>query len=284
MPTSDLVIGAVGAMAILLAFTGLTTIDARAGPYESDLEPVVLGGEIRGTYHYTASSGTMLPGGTCMPTVPASDCAPPHLRVSLRATGLPDLGPSLHYAVFILGDGTTFPLGVLDNDGDTHTFTFDGEVGSAHHVWLVISIETSVDAAAPSAARVLHHTLGDRTGYDEIPIEAPLAPALPDAAGALKLTQIGAVTVSARTAAELSGLAAMPGVSYRAWIGGTDGTADFIHLGDFETDPDDATRASLSSRVERLQLADHERFLVTLGPADLEPRFAQELPVLLARL
>ncbi|MBW3584102.1 MAG: hypothetical protein KY455_13505 [Euryarchaeota archaeon] len=255
-----LVVGIVGAVAIVLTLVGLFAIETRPGPIERPLVPA--GHEVltEGTYATRAASGDIGPGGVCVPEPPATTCTQAETQVRLRLSGLPDPGAGRYHA-FLLGASAMRPLGPLDADKDgfvlRSTAARDGQDADR----LLVSLESRTDTRRPGPLIVYEQDLDDDTD-----LSRRYTMHLIETVGEVRLNQIGAVEVSATAKATVPLPTPLDGWHLHAWF--VDAAGRAVDLGPFEHGDD---RAVLDARVERVDLAVQTRFLVTLEPLDAAP-------------
>lgn len=248
----------VGALAILIAVAGLVIVEARSGPFDHRIGQATVSTALSGTIQVTTGGPAGTDGTLCAAGPPV--CEDPTTEVDLEMTGLPVLQGPASYAGFLTGADRVLPLGVLSLDGETYHLETTEDEDARELDRLVISLTQGSDPEAPSPFVVLEVPvdLGDGAAELADRFEAGLGPIQ----GRLSVAQVGAAEVSATADAMIEGLAAEPGWTYRAWFVDEEGVD--TPLG--ELSQEDAGTWVLDARVERVILAEQDRFLVTLLP------------------
>jgi hypothetical protein len=277
MAVSDVVVGAAGALVIVTALIGVVVIENRAGPYEYALEATAVTGEAAGFFRATSGGAEPQLPGDCVPVPDVITCTAPHLRVELTVSGLPEI-PGHAYVAFLHGAAGGLFLGSLESTAGGSRLVHEAAVDASGYTQLLVTLEAPQDVLSSSGAVLYAKGLG--TGSDrEVSLEGILQPLFPAADGDLRLSQIGAVSVSALASGTLRSVEPIAGFAYRAWLSSGDA---HTRLGDYTFDA--AGVASLDVRVERVVLAAHERFLVTLEPVASDAGAPLGLPVASAPL
>lgn len=255
-----LVVGLMGAVAIVLTLVGLFVIEARPGPIERPLVPYDHEIFAEGIYTTRAASGDTGPGGACLPEPPATTCTQAETQVRLRLSGLPDAGDGAYHG-FIADASGWRHLGPLDPDGDDHVLDTTESYDGREDRRLLVSLEPHVAPREPGPIVVYRQDLlaaQDLSGGHSMH--------LVEAEGEVRLNQIGAVEMSATAKATIASPVPLTGWRLHAWFLDANGAA--VDLGPFE---DEGTHAVLDVRAERVGLADQTRFIVTLEPLGTDP-------------
>lgn len=267
--TRDTVVGILGAIVIVTASIGLFIVEGRSGPATHGLATSEVVVEATGSYEETRATGTVGPGGTCIPDAPQTACTPARSKATMRFGGLPQV-PGAHYVAFLdREDGAPVRLGALAVEGDTRFLSWEEATDGRSFTTLIVTLHTGPEPAGPNGLVVYQDRFGPVEPGSEARFADTYIAMLGSGEGQVTVDQIGAVEVSATADATLSGARLPDGWTFRAWfLEERAGTAGATDLGPFET-IGDGTHV-LDSRVERVDLSDQRRFVVTLVPAGVE--------------
>lgn len=261
------VIALVGATVIILATAGLSEIHARAGPFEEPLVPASIPLTTSGTYVATGPRGTTGPGNVCVPAAGETQCSAPRLSVELAVAGLPMPTGTARYQAFLIGDDT-LSLGSLVASLGRHGLDYDEARDGRSYRELVVTLERT-DAASPTGITVVTIDIAGKGQTAPATLANVFGATIASGTGTVRAAEIGAFSKSTTAVAELNGLTDFEGWTYHAWFVTID--AEYIPLGAWQVDENDATHATLDGRVEKIRLEDQRLFITTLEPEDASP-------------
>lgn len=255
--TQDRGILLTGGLAIALTVAGLAVVEANTGPFDHELEHATHDIELTGTY-------TVEDGSASSPVCqndPSGDVCSPETRIEATIDGLPPLADGSAYGAFLVDGDDILALGALEPGPDGHRLSFEGDVDADTYEYLRFSIVSDEDPS--EQACVLRDQMLPTSGGDAMPIEDGFEVPPRTIEGEASLAQIGAVEVAITASATIDGLPPLQGWSYEAWL--VDDEATWTSLGSLERG-EDVHR--LDARIERVTLADQDRFLVTIEPGE----------------
>lgn len=266
----DRVLLVTGALAVGVFLVGWAAVEANTGPFEHDLEAASSPAELSGTYTVNGGSASSPLCGS----EPTGQLCEPETVAEITVEGLP-ASTEIPLAAWLVDAEGAHALGTLEDQDGVHRLSATEVVDGDAYERLVVGL---ADPEAPDRiAFPLHEeplpTSGGETRQLSTSFDARIAPV----EGSLSLAQIGAVEVAVTASATVEGLPRAEGWTYATWLVDED-TSAWTSLGVLEHDGD-AGSGHLDARVERVTLADQERFVVTLEPAGVDARAPVGFPL-----
>lgn len=258
MVASDTIVGLVGAGILIVALVGVFVYESGAGGKDFTATLANPAFTEQGTVKLQKAAGTSVPNPINNQPVclEQAGCRLDETTVRCNFDGLPRVD-TLFYVGYLFksGDGTAKRLNELKANGTKYSLEYTMAEDSTAFNTLVVSLETSAQAAKPTPTAVLY-SKPVREGPNDCGGGTPTNLG----AGTHKLTLDDA---SGNTAATVTfdGLTNQTGLEYRAWLQRADGT--YKHLANYTGFTGATLNGSVSGGASG-KIGDFNLFVVTL--------------------